>query len=969
MRRPKTLPPVRAITRWIYVGTMIFSLAILCTGRASANPGRIDPSFVPTPAPKGSVRAILPLADGSVIIGGDFPGSGASPQAYLAKYREDGSLDTAFNPVLDGAVEVITASDFGGFYIGGAFTHVDGTPSGGIACLNDLGNLDTFRLAVGDGFDGTVYAISQSPSGFRVGGSFNSFRGSPAKNLATLNFSGTLDHDFDVNGPVKAIADYDLQDGTFVFGGSFTFAENQQRFNVGLANRFGVTSTSTLPPANGEVTDILAFDQPSNNQPPTPILVFSGSFTSMNGSSPGIAAFARRNGGLQKITFGTGGVSQVSAMSLDSEKRLVAGGTTGNLWRLDPLAVFSSGNAPWNASADFLPSSHTNGKITSVAQEGKFRYYIGGDFTVTDSQPSPYFVRLLRPLGNDTPAPPAINRLTITDDRIALELEPVPYTTGYGIQTSGDGGITWTDATESASSSVYVKGLRPEENYLARARSINTNGAGITGDAMAFRTSARRTSGPLAYTPLPGDWANGSFWVSDLLVDSSGRLGIIGPNDMRGNLLGAFAVLNSQLDPVFSYNATNNPRVDYAAADPRGGYIVKPSLRPLQRLDSNGSVDGSFTPAYDPSHNIRDMAVLSDGRVVIGGTMRVSEGAPNGALVRLEADGAIDTDFDPQFLDGSSSGQVERVIPASGDRLLVIGDFLSVDGIDLRDMALLTPAGEVDPLFRPDFEATRFQIFDDATMDSQGRILAAGLFHNKGDEGRTGVVRYLSDGSLDPDWDPPVFHSRPGNAISPDFIVAQPDDKVLVAGGFRTVNGVRGCSVVRLNQDGTLDETFDAGLGFRDTAGGMAVIQAIVLMPDSTVAVGGWFTTFDGEHREGFALLRGDGTPADYALWQTANQLPEGNDLGTDSDGDGLADGIEFAYDLDPKKPDSRNILTVSGSGIRITPPIRRGVEISAVFSETLDAWEAVPIKPDWTTAPPAGKGAIKGFFRIRIDP
>lgn len=967
----QTLP--RSFFRSLVLLSSVSAVLLWLAGGAFANPGRLDPSFVPTPPPNGAVRAILPLADGSVIVGGEFTGSGSAPQAYLAKYRSDGSLDTTFAPVLDGAVQVITAASSGGFYIGGSFTTVDGAASGGLALMTGSGELNLLFLTVGTGFNGTVHAIKEgyySPLvSLVVGGSFSTYRGQTAMNLAGLSYLGNLGLNYGVNGPVRTITDFDRQAGTLVFGGSFTMTGNLRVNNLGFGNASGAITNSVIPSPNAEITDILAIQDIRSNQFTTSVFVFSGSFTSMGGSAPGIAAFRKSNNSFPRINFGTAGVSQATALCSDLEKRLVAGSATGNLWRFDPLVFSDSFTSPWNANAGFLPSSHTDGKIDAIVQESQFRYYIGGEFTTTDSQPVPYFARLLGPLGSTTPVPPKINISTASDDRILLELEPVPYATGYRSETSADGGKTWTTGTVTNAAFITVKGLRAEEDYLVRVRSLNTNGTGVPGTTTAFRTSVRRNSGTPVYTRLPGDWAKGAFNVSGLLVDASGRLGIIGPNDMKGNLLGGFAVLDAHLDPVFSYNSTNNPRVDYAAADPRGGYVVKSSLRPIERLDSGGLVDGSFMPAYDPTYHLRDLSVQSDGGVVISGTMRTSEGAPNGALVRLEANGAIGTGFDPQFLDGSSSPQIDRIRPAHGDGLLVIGEFVSVDGVEMKDMALLTSGGEVDPLFRPDFEQTRNWLFDDAAMDSQGRILAAGLFANKGGGGRIGVIRFLPDGSFDPDWDPPVFYGSIGNVISPDHIMVQPDDKVLVAGGFRIVNGLRACSVVRLNVDGTIDGTFDAGLGFRNTSGGMANITAIMVMPDSTVAVGGWFNTTDGDHREGFALLRGDGTTGDFPLWLLANGLPAGSGPSNDTDGDGLSDGIEFAYSRDPKKSDTHTVLTMDGKIPGITPPTQRGLEVSGLFSETLGTWEVIPIEPDWTLEPPVGKGSSNGYFRIGLAP
>src|SRR5687768_14097925 len=43
-------------------------------------------------------------------------------------------------------------------------------------------------------------------------------------------------------------------------------------------------------------------------------------------------------------------------------------------------------------------------------------------------------------------------------------------------------------------------------------------------------------------------------------------------------------------------------------------------------------------------------------------------------------------------------------------------------------------------------------------------------------------------------------------------VVAQPDGKVLIGGAFRTVRGGMRSCVARLNGDGTVDSSFNAGL-------------------------------------------------------------------------------------------------------------------------------------------------------------
>lgn len=933
-----------------------------------ANPGRLDVSFVPNPPPDGPVRVILPLADGSILIGGEFTHAGTTAQAYLAKYLEDGSFDPSFDPVINGSVYAIEASSSGGVYIGGAFTNVDGVSSGRLAKLTLAGTLDENLLVVGTGFDGPVYALKENLVGgapLVVGGNFTTYKGSAAKNLGGLNFQGTLALNYAVNGPVKVISKYNSS-GTFVFGGAFTMTGSYSAGNIGLASAYGALSNSSIPRPNGEVSEIRYLSSTPTYQSPAQALVIGGSFTTVSGTAPGIAAFRSLSGSLSKVTFTASGAKQATALATDSDNHLLAASSTGDVWRFDPIIPEVPGTWSWPANPDFLPSSHANGKIDAIVQESKWRYYIGGEFTVVDSQPIPYFARLYGPQGAGLPVATTIQDVKITDDRAWVELTKSSYATGYDVETSGDGGTTWYPAPGTANSFLTVMGLRSSQNYLLRARARNTNGAGPFGPAIEIKTTAARLSGSAVYTPCPGDWTQISSNIKDLMIDAAGRLAIVGPSGIGGRLLGGFAVLDAQQRVVFAYNSTNDPWVNYAAPDPRGGFVVKPNSYPIQRIDANGLPDPGFTAGYDVSYHLRGLAVQSDGKVIMAGNMLESDGAPNNALVRLNADGSVDTTYNPAFTYFSWAGSVQRVKVLPGNRLLVIGEFDTVDGVASNDVVILTEAGEVDPVFRPDPASTQFMIINDAAVDSMGRVILAGFLDNKGNEGRTGVTRFLANGAVDPTWQSHVMKLGLSNA-SVNLIAVQADDKVLAAGIFDTVNGTQACSVVRLNGDGSVDATFNAGLGLRYTGGTLGTISAMEVLPDTTIAVGGEFGIglVDGQPREGLALLRGDESPSDYELWLAGNALANGSSPSLDQDLDGIGLGLEFAYRLDPRISDSAVMLTPGDRGARISPPLQRGVALDAYFSETLGPWQAVPIEADWTVRAPAGMGGTKGFFRL----
>ncbi|MBU2525395.1 MAG: T9SS type A sorting domain-containing protein [Bacteroidetes bacterium] len=84
------------------------------------------------------------------------------------------------------------------------------------------------------------------------------------------------------------------------------------------------------------------------------------------------------------------------------------------------------------------------------------------------------------------------------------------------------------------------------------------------------------------------------------------------------------------------------------------------------------------------------------------------------------------------------------------------------------------------------------------------------------------------------------FNPGTGFDASPQAIVFQPDGKILVGGIFTTYNGVTANRIVRLNPDGSIDNTFVTGTGFDST------VFAFALQPDGKILVGGSFLNYNG---------------------------------------------------------------------------------------------------------------------------
>ena len=71
-------------------------------------------------------------------------------------------------------------------------------------------------------------------------------------------------------------------------------------------------------------------------------------------------------------------------------------------------------------------------------------------------------------------------------------------------------------------------------------------------------------------------------------------------------------------------------------------------------------------------------------------------------------------------------------------------------------------------------------------------------------------------------------------------LALQADGKIIVGGNFTKFNGMSVNRIVRLLSDGTLDTSFNVGLGADE------IIETVLVLPDGKIVVGGRFSTFNG---------------------------------------------------------------------------------------------------------------------------
>jgi uncharacterized delta-60 repeat protein len=145
--------------------TPVNSIALVDTN------GNLDPSFEPNDSGiNGAINALASSPGNRFIIGGSFNTSFNSvSRSYLARLNADGSLDTSFNPAVNGTVWAVAVQPDGRVLIGGDFNSVNSQARNHLARLNTDGTLDTTfnpgtTLQDPQGSQGSVYAIALPPN-------------------------------------------------------------------------------------------------------------------------------------------------------------------------------------------------------------------------------------------------------------------------------------------------------------------------------------------------------------------------------------------------------------------------------------------------------------------------------------------------------------------------------------------------------------------------------------------------------------------------------------------------------------------------------------------------------------------------------------------------------------------------------------------------------------------------------------
>lgn len=633
-------------------------------------------------------------------------------------------------------------------------------------------------------------------------------------------------------------------DGKFLIGGKFTQANGVLRNSIARFNADGSLDASFNAGLDLRL-DAAAYVTAITVQPDGKILI-GGPFTHISGAMRRRIARLNSDGSLD-TSYVDSGIYQgvVNTIAVLPDGKILAGGLFGlGVTAPDGSTVLRSNLARFNQ----------------------------------DGAPD---------LSFDQNPPSAVNDIVVQGDgKVYVALGSSVGSSFAGVVRLNQNGSLDNSFTVPANTNNSVNALALQlDNKIIAAGSFTAYGGVAQG-----RITRLNTDGSID-TSFNINNAGADNTIEDAAVAPDGKIVIVGSfNSYNGIQRRQAARLNADgsLDTSFNFNGpATGINFTEVAVLPDGRVLVAGQRtvffgnlpNSVYRLNVDGTVDASFSTTVHLTmpRSVADLAVQPDGKILAGGNFTIVNNFPRIFLFRMNADGSIDSGFNPNIGTGSGNRGVYVIAVQADGKILVGGDLapdlqrLNPDGS--RDTTFSAPnavSGEVYALavqsdgkilvsgtfgiMRLNPNGTRDDTFNASTifvyetiLQPDGKIVIVGSFIQVNNTARNRIARLNADGSLDTSFNPPF------GANEAIFAAAlQPDGKIIIGGQFTAVNGTSRQSLARLNPDGSLDNNFTPSANFQ--------VGTVVLQPDGKILVGGLFTAINGITRNRYARLNADGT-------------------------------------------------------------------------------------------------------------
>lgn len=697
------------------------------------------------------------------------------------------TLDTHFHPTFtrDGGTfgKVATGSD-GSVLVSGQFDSLNDVPAPGLARITPSGQVDpTFRIPTRVS---AFFAVQ--PDGAVL------IRG--PKGLDRLKSDGSPDEAFDlgtgvsIEGGDGALApEWLIQDvavdgsGRLLVAGDFSHVQGVRRPGLARLEANGTLDPGFLLPRLRGATAVAV-------QPDGRIWV-AGTFTNAAGAV----------------------VSRLTRWTAEGVEDPVTEGTRG-------------AEAESDVAGNWHPARI---QVIRVLADGAL--IVAGDFTRFDEFPVRHFARLQPDAALDAGFNPAVSDATFLaaqpDGKVLVAL-----TAGGTLRRLGSDGeldatfqaglssraLVLSAAVDNAGNLIVTEHVPEIAGFSATLRRLNAQGTADSTYHLRARSSGRITGvAPQADGTV---WVGGEFTrLNGVVTRGLARLRPDGSTDtsFASTLKGPASIDGSVVNPTVAHLLRQSDgSVLVSGFFSAVGGVARESLA---RLQSNGALDTAYRPAVTPTSTAA-YALQSDDRLLVADpSVRRPGTATSVGIARLRVDGAWDDSFDAgtglRFGTSPDPYALEAAQALTTDtqgRVLLAGSIQSYNGASRSRLLRLSASGQLDAGFNPG-PTINDEIYALA-VQSKDRVVVGGSFTQAGNQPRTGLARFDADGNLDPSFHPSLERPAVPLRVHVRTLVALANGQLLVGGTFSHVQGVPRNGFARLNEDGSVDLSWNPAAGW-----------------------------------------------------------------------------------------------------------------------------------------------------------
>jgi uncharacterized delta-60 repeat protein len=731
---------------------------LLLSVSAFAQPGTLDTSFNPSDlgfkngyGTDQQVQAVAVQPDGKILIGGLFSTYNGVSRPRITRLNENGTLDMSFNTTgssFNQAVTGIKVLPSGKILVHGSFTSYNGSPVNRIARLNADGTLDaTFISTVGANAPILAIAIQPADGKIIIVGQFTTYNGIARNRVARIDANGGLDATFAVgtgaNDEVDAVAFQ--SNGKLIIGGYFLTVNGNTSIGIARLNTNGSFDTAFQTGSGFVNGGVHALAVQWDDK-----IIAGGNFSAFSGNPRNGMARLSANGIFDNTyTVNTGVITSITKLS---NLKLLLTGNFNNINGV-PANHIAMVNLDGTLDTTFNVGTGPQSHVMSAAIQPDNKIVVCGPFTSFNNNAVTNYVARVFPGGT---LDPNFNKLTGVDR------------------------------------SVYCSATQPDGKIILGGDFLAYNGAIVN------RIVRVNPDGSIDNTFSAGSGPNDT--VYSISIQPDGKIVIGGFfNAYNGVAASRIVRLNADgsRDVTFNMGSGADNWVYSTALQADGKILIGGlftnyngvSANRIARLNSDGSRDTSFAIGTASNSFVQKITIQSDAKIIVAGGFTSFNGTAINRLIRLNSTGTVDTSF--SIGSGFNSDVTSAVLQADG-KMVVVGDFTTVNSQPKNRIVRLNADGTLDTSFAV---GTGFNSFvRSVEIQADNSFIAYGYFNTYNGTSVSQMISIKADGSVDTNF---AIGTGPNSEVV--FASLQPDGKIIIGGQFTGYNGTGRNKVARIN--------------------------------------------------------------------------------------------------------------------------------------------------------------------------